>query len=143
MNSEFDDCLRRKRIREFSRGKTLVDKELRTAENDLADAKKSFNQQSYKWATIQSYYSMFHSGRALLYAKNYREKSHYCLIISLKALYVEQRLLPVTLIESLLQAKRLREQADYYDEWSQASAEALLNAAEKFLTIARQLTSKA
>ncbi|MCG2739156.1 MAG: HEPN domain-containing protein [Syntrophaceae bacterium] len=143
MNSEFDDCLRRKRIREFSRGKTLVDKELRTAENDLADAKKSFNQQSYKWATIQSYYSMFHSGRALLYAKNYREKSHYCLIISLKALYVEQRLLPVTLIESLLQAKRLREQADYYDEWSQASAESLLNAAEKFLTIARQLTSKA
>lgn len=143
MNSEFDDCLRRKRIREFSRGKTLVDKELRTAENDLADAKKSFDQQSYKWATIQSYYSMFHSGRALLYAKNYREKSHYCLIISLKALYVEQRLLPVTLIESLLQAKRLREQADYYDEWSQASAEALLNAAEKFLTIARQLTSKA
>jgi len=143
MNSEFDDCLRRKRIREFSRGKTLVDKELRTAENDLADAKKSFDQQSYKWATIQSYYSMFHSGRALLYAKNYREKSHYCLIISLKALYVEQRLLPVTLIESLLQAKRLREQADYYDEWSQASAESLLNAAEKFLTIARQLTSKA
>jgi len=142
MNSEFDDCLRRKRIREFSRGRTLVDKELRTAENDLADAKKSFDQQSYKWATIQSYYSMFHSARALLYVKNYREKSHYCLIISLRALYVEQRLLPVTLIESLLQAKRLREQADYYDEWSQASAESLLNAAEKFLTIARQLISK-
>jgi uncharacterized protein (UPF0332 family) len=143
MNSEFDDCLRKKRIREFSRGKILMDKELCTAENDLADGKKSFGQQSYKWATIQSYYSMFHSARALLYAKNYREKSHYCLIISLRALYVEQRLLPVTLIESLLQAKRLREQADYYDEWSQAGAESLLNAAEKFLIIARQLTSKA
>jgi uncharacterized protein (UPF0332 family) len=142
MNSEFDDCLRRKRIREFSRGKTLVDKELRTAENDLADGRKSFDQQSYKWATIQSYYSMFHSARSLLYAKNYREKGHYCLIVSLRALYVEQRLLPVTLIESLLQAKRLREQADYYDEWSQAGAESLLNAAEKFLTIARRLTSK-
>lgn len=143
MNSEFEDCLRRKRIREFSRGKALVDKELRTAENDLADGRKSFDQESYKWATIQSYYSMFHSARALLYAKNYREKSHYCLIISLRALYVEQKLLPVTLVESLLQAKRLREQADYYDEWSQAGAESLLNAAEKFLTIARQLTSKA
>lgn len=143
MNSEFDECLRGKRIREFSRGRTLVDKELRTAESDLTDGKKSFGQQSYKWATIQSYYSMFHSARALLYAKNYREKSHYCLIISLRALYVKQRLLPVTLVESLLQAKRLREQADYYDEWSQAGAESLLNAAEKFLTVARQLTSKA
>jgi uncharacterized protein (UPF0332 family) len=143
MNSEFDDCLRRKRIREFSRGRTLVDKELHTAENDLADAKKSFNQRSYKWATIQSYYSMFHSARALLYAKNYREKSHYCLIIFLRAIYVEQKLLPATLVESLLQAKRLREQADYYDEWSQAGAESLLNAAEKLLTIARQLASKA
>ena len=102
MNSEFDDCLRRKRIREFSRGKTLVGKELHMAESDLTDAKKSFDQQSYKWATIQSYYSMFHSARALLYAKNYREKSHYCLIISLRALYVEQRLLSVTLVESLV-----------------------------------------
>lgn len=83
---------------------------------------------------------MFHSARALLYAKNYREKSHYCLIISLRALYVEQKLLPVTLVESLLQAKRLREQADYYDEWSQASAESLLSAAEKFLAMASRLT---
>jgi hypothetical protein len=64
MNSEFEDCLRRQRVREFSRGKTLVGKELRTAENDLAEARKSFDQQGYKWATIQSYYSMFHSASA-------------------------------------------------------------------------------
>lgn len=143
MDSEFKDCLRNKRIREFSRGKTLVGKELRTAENDLADSRKSFSRQSYKWATIQSYYSMFHSARALLYIKNYREKSHYCLIASLRALYVEQKLLSVRLVESLLQAKRLREQADYYDEWSQAGAKSLLNAAEEFLTIARRLTDNA
>lgn len=42
MNSEFEDCLRKKNIREFSRGKTLAGKELHTAENDLADAKKKF-----------------------------------------------------------------------------------------------------
>lgn len=139
INSEFNDCLRRKKIQEFSRGKTLVVKELRTAENDYEDAKKSFSQQGYKWTTIQSYYSMFHSARALLYVKNYREKSHYCLIISLRTLYVEQKLLPVTLIESLLQAKRLREQADYYDEWSKEGAESLLNAAEKFLNTSKTL----
>lgn len=142
MNSEFDDCLRKSKIREFSRGKTLVAKELLTAENDFADAQQSFGQKRYKWATIQSYYSMFHSARALLYAKNYREKSHYCLIISLRALYVDPKLLSVTMIESLLQAKRLREQADYYDEWSSSGAESLIKSAEKFLTAAHQLTSK-
>jgi len=38
--------------------------------------------------------SMFHSTRALLFAKNYREHSHYCLIVAMRALYVETRLAP-------------------------------------------------
>ena len=82
---------------------------------------------------------MFHSARALLYAKNYREKSHYCLIAALKAFYVDKRLLPQSLIGSLENGKNLRERADYYDEWSKESAESLLNAAEKFLNTSRKL----
>ena len=30
MNAEFEDCLKRKRIQEFSRGEALIDKELKT-----------------------------------------------------------------------------------------------------------------
>jgi len=80
---------------------------------DLERAKKTYKDGDYKWATIQIYYSMFHSARTLLYAKNLREHSHYCLIAAIKTLYVEKKHLPVYLLEGLQEAKNLREDADY------------------------------
>jgi len=142
MNSEFQECLRKAKLQEFSRGRSLVKKELKSAEQDLVDARDSLNREKYKWSTIQSYYSMFHSARALLYIKNYREKSHYCLIVALRALYVDKKMFLNTLVESLQRAKTLRENADYYDEWSKETAESLLKAAEKFLSVSRQLISR-
>jgi len=122
MNPEFEQCLKKNKIREFPRGKALMTKTLEIAQRDLERAEKTFNDKDYKWATIQSYYSMFHSARALLFAKNYREHSHYCLIVAMRALYVETRLLPGSLIEALGKGKRLREDADYYDRWSEEGA---------------------
>ena len=140
MNPEFEECLRRNKIRKFSRGKVLVAKTLGTAQHDLETAKKTLKDKGYKWATIQSYYSMFHSARALLYAKNYRERSHHCLIVAIRALYVETRFLPASLIEALGKGKRLREDADYYDRWSKEGAEFALKAAKDFTEVAQELT---
>ena len=139
MNAEFQECLRKGKIKEFSRGRSLVGKELGTAEQDLVDAQDSFKLKKYKWSTIQAYYSMFHSARALLYSRNFREKSHYCLIVALRQLYVDKKLLPHTIVESLNRAKTLRENADYYDQWSKEAAEAVLSSAEEFLSHARKL----
>jgi len=140
MNPEFKQCLKKNKIREFPRGKALLTKTLRTAQRDMERAEKTFNDKDYKWATIQSYYSMFHSARTLLFAKNYREHSHYCLIVAMRALYVETRLLPGSLIEALGKGKRLREDADYYDRWSEEGAVFALKAAKDFFKIARKLT---
>jgi uncharacterized protein (UPF0332 family) len=140
MNPEFEQCLKRNKIREFPRGKALLTKTLEIAQRDLERAEKTFNDKDYKWATIQSYYSMFHSARALLFAKNYREHSHYCLIVAMRALYVETRLLPGSLIEALGKGKRLREDADYYDRWSEEGASFTLKAAGDFLKKALELT---
>lgn len=137
MSSDFDECLKKGKISEFSRGQALAAKELRTAEEDLKTAKISFEQSGFKWATVQSYYSMFHSARALLYVKNLREKSHACLIIAIRSLYTEKKLLPIKLVENLQKAKMLREHADYYNEWSRESAESLLAAAAEFLEKSR------
>lgn len=139
MTSDFNDCLKRKKIQEFSRGKSLTEKEMKTADEDLKSAKLSFKAGNYKWSTIQSYYAMFHASRALLYIKNYREKSHFCLITALRALYVDKNLLSSRLIESLQKAKLLRENADYYDNWSKISAENLLKDAEEFIRISSKL----
>ena len=66
MTIEHDDCIKRGKIKPFSIGITLAPKEVETARADLETARKTYNQADYKWATIQIYYSMFHSARALL-----------------------------------------------------------------------------
>jgi len=137
----FKECLTRGRIKEFSQGKALVQKELQTAERDLRDGKESFEREKYKWTTIQSYYAMFHSARALLYAKNYSEKSHHCLIIALRHLYVETGKLPVYFVEALRKGKALREDADYYDDWSKTGSEEMLKLAEDFLRKTKEITN--
>jgi len=75
---------------------------------------------------------MFHSARALLYSKNYREKSHSCLIEAIRTLFVATGKINVSLVESLLEAKNLREAADYYGDFSELNSKKLVNKAEEF-----------
>lgn len=136
---QFDKCLKLGKIRKFSRGMALANKEIKSASSDLKSALNTFKQGNYKWVIIQCYYSMFHSARALLYVKNFREKSHRCLIIALRVLYVNNNRLNFMLIEALEKAKIFREDADYYDRWSEDVAKFLLDKAKEFLQTAKNL----
>jgi uncharacterized protein (UPF0332 family) len=75
VSQEFKQCLENKKILPFARGKNLVKKELSIARSDLLDAKAGYQNQRYKWSTIQAYYAMFHAARALIYSQGYREKA--------------------------------------------------------------------
>jgi uncharacterized protein (UPF0332 family) len=139
MTIEYDDCLKRGKIKPFSRGPALAVKEIEAAESDFARAHKTYSEADYKWATIQIYYSMFHSARALLYTKSLREHSHYCLMAAMRTLYVDTKIIPIYILEGFHQAKTLREEADYYNRWSQSGCEKLIKLAEEFLKIAKNL----
>ncbi|MBU4082392.1 HEPN domain-containing protein [Patescibacteria group bacterium] len=142
MIQSFDDCLKKGKIKRFSRGKSLAKKELRIAKDDLKSARKSFSDKNYRWCIIQVYYSMFHSARSLLYFKNFREHSHYCLNQAIRKLYVEQGEIDVFFVEALSEAKNLREAADYYGDYSGANAKKLLKKAEKFIEKAEEIILK-
>lgn len=133
MNQDFKRCLENKKIIVFPRGKDLVMKELSMAKNDLLDAKAGFDNQRYKWSTIQAYYAMFHAARALIYSRGYREKSHYCLAIALGALFVDENLMKVQTVRDFINAMNLREAADYEAEFSQSGANATIASAERFI----------
>lgn len=105
VTKEFEECRAKKRITEFPRAKNLVAKELSQAAADLSTARESIENDNYKWATIQAYYSMFHSARALLYSKGFRERSHYCLIVAIRSLYVDTGLLSYKVVEGFQLAK--------------------------------------
>jgi len=139
MIKNFEDCLKTGKIKKFSRGKTLSPKEIRLAQEDLITAEKSFKDRNYRWCIIQIYYSMFHSARALLYFENFRERSHYCLNQAIRELYVKQGKIDVFFLEALLEAKNLREAADYYGDYSDINTEKLLKRAEKFIEKAKKI----
>lgn len=140
MNSlDFQKCLENKKIKPFPKGKSLVSKELEIAKEDWEAAKESLTKKNYKWSTIQSYYSMFHAARALLYNQCYRERSHYCLVVGIRELYVNKNLLSHTLVEALQLGKTLRENADYYADFSQTGAKNILDKAKEFLKKTREI----
>ena len=133
MNRDFDQCINSKKIVAFTRGKTLVKKELAIAQSDLSDARAGFNNQRHKWSTVQAYYAMFHAARALIYSRGYREKSHHCLAVALRKLFVEEGLIEAQAVRDFLNAMNLREAADYEAEFSQSGAEAVIASAERFI----------
>jgi len=47
-NTKYEDCLKKGRIREFSRGKALVSKELNLASSDYNAAEESVERENYK-----------------------------------------------------------------------------------------------
>lgn len=80
--------LRERKIQRFRASRETILKELEGAGYDLDKARRSLDQGDYKWSTVLAYYSMFHSARALLYSKGYREKSHSTLIDTHTSMFV-------------------------------------------------------
>jgi uncharacterized protein (UPF0332 family) len=142
LNPYYEDCLRKGKIRPFSRGRSLARREIESAASDLERAQKTYWDKDYKWATIQLYYSMFHSARALLYSRNLRERSHFCLVAAIRALFVETHQLSNNMLDGLKEAKSLREDADYYGRWSKKGCQGLLETAHGFLERAKKLVAE-
>ena len=63
----------------------------------------------------------------------YREKSHYCLAVALRALFVDEGKMDAQLVRDFLNAMNLREAADYEAEFSQSGSKAVIASTEKFI----------
>lgn len=139
MNQAFKECLRKKKIIPFPRAKELAKKELRAADEDLAEARDRFDHGRYKYATINGYYSIFHTARALIYSRGYRERSHYCLAVALGALFVDAGLLESRYQRMIQDTMALREDADYGGSFSKEGAFLSISNAEEFGGVANRI----
>lgn len=90
MSSTLRQLIRERKLLKIAPKREMVLKEIEGAQSDLKDAQDSLEHKKFKWATIQGYYSMFHSARALLYNRGFREKSHYALSIAIRELFMNQ-----------------------------------------------------
>lgn len=141
MSEAFRECLKKKKIIPFPRAKGFIKKELKASYEDLSEAKDRLKHEKYKYATINSYYSIFHSSRALLYSKNFRERSHYCLLIALEVLFVKSGIISSHFIAIFKNSMSLRENADYSSSFLKESALLNISYAQEFLEMAKRILS--
>jgi uncharacterized protein (UPF0332 family) len=138
-NPAFETCLKSRKIVKFPRARRLISKELLSARQDLEEARDRLAHGKWKYATINAYYAIFHAARALLYFQGFRERSHYCLLIALEALYVQRKLLEVRFVDSFKETMTLRENADYLGTFSREGAEMSIRNAQQFIEAAESL----
>jgi len=131
LSPEFQKLLEERKIVKVKTDRKLVHKEIRAARSDLKDAQESARIRKFKWSTIQGYYSMFHSARALLYNKGYREKSHYALLAALRELSPNE--IERSLLQGFEHGMYLRQEADYGLKFSQSGALDVIENAENIL----------
>ena len=137
--NDFERCVKERRLVKIKTSNAMIQKELESAEYDLERARNSIDDGDFKWAAVQSYYSMFHGAKALVLKKGYREKSHFCLVIALRELYVNENKLDAEMVENLELCMTLRHEADYGLTYRQESADTAIKYAEDFLNIALKL----
>lgn len=92
MKYQFERCKEKGKILKIQIDYELVKKELDEADIDLKSTQKSLEEGNYKWTIVQSYYSMFHAFRGLLFSRGFREKSHIYLKHAIEVLFVEMAL---------------------------------------------------
>ena len=86
----FNECIDKGLIKNDPLAVERVESSLKTAQRFLRSAKRNLEIDEHEMAEIAAYNCAFHSARALLFAKGYIERSHYCLGVALRCVYSGQ-----------------------------------------------------
>lgn len=90
-----DDCFRLRLLRKIKPDKEKSKKSLEIAESRLKRAKELLKLNIFDYVILESYMSMFHAARSLLYKDGIQEKSHYAISIYLREKYSNKIPIPV------------------------------------------------
>lgn len=137
VNSVLAQLLKERKLLRIRADRKLILKEIEGATYDLAKAKRSLDDNDAKWAIVKAYYAIFHAARALLFSKNFREKSHRALLVALRELF-RNKIKP-ELLDAFEHGMDLREEADYSMIYSEESAQELIESAEEFVAEAKRI----
>ena len=75
----YDDCFSKGLLRKAGLTEEETKAQIDIALAYIIKAEKIFESEVFDMSFLASYISIFHSARALLYSKGYKERSHYCL----------------------------------------------------------------
>lgn len=138
---DIEECLKLGYLTKIKPDKKLIEKEIKEAEYDLGRAGVALKENDWKWSIVQSYYSMFHAARAVLFSLGYRERRHFAIQIVLESL-VKQGKLENIYVEYFSTAMDYREGADYHYLYSEEIAKDMLENTQKFFDKMKNLLGK-
>ena len=86
---------------------------------------------------------MFHSVKAIVLAKGFREKSHWCLLVALRELLVGTGELDGELADDFELCMGIRHEADYALRYDEVTATRTISMAERMLDASKRLLERA
>lgn len=124
--------------------RSLAKYRIEKAEDDLKSAKLLHTNSFYSQSLNRSYYSIFHSVRALLAFDKFDSKKHSGIIAYFNKNYVKEGIIEKEFSAILMTAERIRATSDYDDlsVASKADAKLQLENAEKFIKRIRDYFSE-
>ena len=115
---------------------------LERAKQDLSDAKYNYKDNRYLIANNRAYYAIFHAIRAVLALERVDFKKHKDVIAYFNQYYIKTEIFPKIMGKKITQAKEIREDSDYDDEFEPTdeitkmqieTAEELIKLVEEFI----------
>ena len=127
------ECFEKRLLRKINPDLEKSQKSLETAKIKLEEAKKLFEAGFFNDSFTNTYTSMFHASRVLLYKDGVQEKSHYAVYIYIKEKYSKK--IPLNLINSFNFLRDERHEIFYGfdEEITKNQAEKAILDAENFL----------
>lgn len=115
---------------------------LERAKQDLSDAEFNFNNNRFLNANNRAYYAIFHAIRAVLALERVDFKKHKDVLAYFNQYYVKTEIFPKMIGRKISQARKIREDSDYDDEFEPSfeetkqqieSARELISLVEEYL----------
>ena len=133
-----------KLIRKIPPSKDKASESIRTAGSWLKEAKNNLSSKALRSCIISSYFDMFHSARAMLFADGFREKSHFAVARYLEDKYTKQGLLENKWIALLDHFRETRHDDQYSTTFfvTEDDAESALGSAREFVERMKELAKK-
>ncbi len=134
----YSDCFERKLLRKTPIGDEEIQNQVEIAQRYIEKAERICERELFDISFLTAYISLFHSARALLYKKGYKERSHFCLFEFVKNEFADDTQLH-RLAEISQQYRESRHMIQYEGALcSEDSAKEAIRDAKNFLKAAQK-----
>ncbi len=134
------DCFERGLLRKTGIEREKIENSFKLARHFLERARGNFHEDYFDVTFLLAYMSMFHTARALLFSKGYKERSHYCLSVFLKKEFGGNE--ELTRFLDILDSYRMSRHAIQYsgELCSEVDAREAIDDASEFLKVVKGLS---